>query len=112
MVGRALYFEILETKGSSALMFDQSRDLRYFVQSLPFLEIIDIEELLNLFSQQDLIFLRLLFMKVHNTHESTLNRSLHHFCTMQEHQWILTNATISKISGMFLQWWSMRKLAF
>ena len=28
--------------------------------------------------------------------------------TLQEHQWIPTNATVSKDSDMVLQWWSMR----
>ena len=29
--------------------------------------------------------------------------------TVQEHQTIPTNATLSKVSDMILQWWSMRK---
>ena len=32
--------------------------------------------------------------------------------TLQEHQKIVTNATLSKVSDMLLQWWSMRKLVF
>ena len=33
-------------------------------------------------------------------------------CTLQEHQTILTNATLSKYSDFVSQWWSMRKLYF
>ena len=35
--------------------------------------------------------------------------SLH---TLQEHQMILTNATVSKVSDIENEWWSMRKLVF
>ena len=32
--------------------------------------------------------------------------------TLQEHQKIVTNATLLKASDMLLEWWSMRKLVF
>ena len=32
--------------------------------------------------------------------------------TLQEHQKIVTNVTLSKVSDMLLKWWSMRKLVF
>ena len=32
--------------------------------------------------------------------------------TLQKHQTIPTNATVSKVSDIEIQWWSMRKLDF
>ena len=40
-------------------------------------------------------------------------QNLHGFTgTLQEHQWILTNATVSKVSDIENEWWSMRKIDF
>ena len=33
-------------------------------------------------------------------------------CTLQEHQMIPTNVTVSKVSDIENEWWSMRKLVF
>ena len=39
-------------------------------------------------------------------------RAVRNYSTLQEHQKIVTNATLLKVSDMLLQWWSMRKLIF
>ena len=36
----------------------------------------------------------------------------HRLSMLLEHEMILTNATLSKVSDIEIQWWSMRKLDF